>query len=94
MGWLQTAGRLGSAGAPWVAKWLKVYHEVLPFGVMGTACFISAALLLYIEETKDMPTIEELDDEGKTEVASEKSKLLTYIESSTEKPRSYQTCSF
>ena len=70
MGWLQIAGRVGSAGAPWVAKWLKIYHEILPFGVMGSACFISAILLLFIQETKDMPTIEGFGDEEKTEMAS------------------------
>ena len=63
MGYLQIAARLGSAMAPWVAKWLMVFHEVLPFSIMGASAVICAILLLWLPETADKKTLESLGDQ-------------------------------
>ena len=63
MGYLQIAARIGSAMAPWVAKWLQVFHIVLPFAVMGGSAFLCSVLLLWLPETADKGTLETLDDQ-------------------------------
>ncbi|XP_065064675.1 solute carrier family 22 member 15-like [Rhopilema esculentum] len=65
MGYLQIAGRLGSAMAPWVAKSLAVFHVVLPFSIMGGSAVICAILLLWLPETADKKTLESLGDQFK-----------------------------
>ena len=35
MGYLHVNARIGSALAPWVAKWLQIFHVALPFSLMG-----------------------------------------------------------
>lgn len=63
MGYLQIAARIGSALAPWVAKWLMVFHNVLPFAVMGGSAFICSIMLLWLPETANEKTLETLDDQ-------------------------------
>eukprot|EP00794_Sanderia_malayensis_P018702 gene18702-20590_t len=62
MGLLQITSRLGAAGAPWVAKYLKVYSEILPFTVMGGITLLSTFTLLYLPETKGVSTAETLEE--------------------------------
>eukprot|EP00794_Sanderia_malayensis_P018704 gene18704-20592_t len=62
MGYLQIAARLGSALAPWVAKWLIGIHVVLPFSLMGGCAIICALLLLKLPETAFKPTAETFND--------------------------------
>ena len=63
MGYLQIAARIGSALAPWVAKWLKVVHIILPYSLMGGSAFLCGVLLLWLPETADKSTAETLDDQ-------------------------------
>ena len=63
MGYLQIAARLGSAMAPWVAKWLKVFHPVLPFALMGCSAIVSAILMIWLPETANKKTAETLEDQ-------------------------------
>ena len=58
MGYLQIAGRLGSTMAPWVAKWLQVFHVMLTFSIMGGSAAICAIFLLWPPETADKKTLE------------------------------------
>eukprot|EP00794_Sanderia_malayensis_P010689 gene10689-11825_t len=62
MGYLQIAARLGSALAPWVARWLIGIHAVLPFSLMGGLAIIVAVLQLKLPETAFKPTAETFDD--------------------------------
>ena len=61
MGFLQITARIGSALAPWVAKWLQVFHVAIPFSLMGGLSLIGAALLLTLPETKGRATFETID---------------------------------
>ena len=63
MGYLQVTSRIGSALAPWVAKWLQVFHVALPFSLMGGSSFIAGMLLLLLPETKNCKTADTLDDQ-------------------------------
>jgi len=63
MGYLQIAARIGSALAPWVAKWLIGVHVMLPFSLMGGSAVICAILLYWIPETAHMKTLETLHDQ-------------------------------
>ena len=63
MGYLQIASRLGSALAPWVAKWLIGVHVVLPFSLMGGSAVVCAVLLYWLPETAHMETMETLQDQ-------------------------------
>ena len=63
MGYLQIASRIGSALAPWVAKWLIVVHVVLPFSLMGGSAVICAIFLYWLPETANMETMETLHDQ-------------------------------
>lgn len=57
--------RIGSALAPWVAKWLQIFHVALPFSLMGGLSFIAGMLLLLLPETKNCKTADVLDDQFK-----------------------------
>ena len=61
MGFLQITARVGSALAPWLAKWLKVFHGALPFSLMGGLSLTGAALLLTLPDTKGRATFETID---------------------------------
>ena len=63
MGYLQVTARIGSALAPWVAKWLQIFHVALPFSLMGGSSFIAGMLLLLLPETKNCKTADTLDDQ-------------------------------
>ena len=60
---MQITSRIGAAFAPWVAKWLKVFHVVIPFALMGGATLVSAFTLFYLPETKGKQTAETLTEE-------------------------------
>ena len=53
--------RVGAALAPWITKWLIVFHPYLPFLIMGGASFIASILLVWLPETRDWKTSETLD---------------------------------
>ena len=61
MGFVQITARIGSALAPWVAKWLRVFHVAIPFSLMGGLSLIGAALLLTLPDTKGRATFETID---------------------------------
>eukprot|EP00112_Aurelia_sp_Birch-Aquarium-sp1_P026753 Seg97.16 transcript_id=Seg97.16/GoldUCD/mRNA.D3Y31 product="Solute carrier family 22 member 3" protein_id=Seg97.16/GoldUCD/D3Y31 len=65
IGYLQVTARIGSALAPWVAKWLQIFHVALPFSLMGGLSFIAGMLLLLLPETKNCKTADVLDDQFK-----------------------------
>ena len=52
--------RFGAASAPWVAQYLNVVHEVLPFTVMGGLAVIAAIVMFKLKETNGAPTAETL----------------------------------
>lgn len=56
IGFLQIASRIGAGSSPWVAKGLKVLHYTAPFILMGSMTLVSAILLLFLPETKGVPT--------------------------------------
>eukprot|EP00112_Aurelia_sp_Birch-Aquarium-sp1_P010564 Seg2251.2 transcript_id=Seg2251.2/GoldUCD/mRNA.D3Y31 product="Solute carrier family 22 member 13" protein_id=Seg2251.2/GoldUCD/D3Y31 len=62
IGLLQITSRIGAAGAPWVAKYLKTVHVYAPFLVMGSSSMISVFTLFYLPETKGQKTAETLDE--------------------------------
>ena len=62
MGFLQITSRIGSALAPWVAKWLRVFHASLPFSIMGVLSLVAAVLSLSLPDTKDRQTLETLEE--------------------------------
>ncbi len=62
MGYVQITSRIGSALAPWVAKWLGVFHVAVPFSVMGALSIVAALLLLWLPETRNRKTIETVQD--------------------------------
>ena len=61
MGFVQITSRIGSALAPWFAKWLGVFHVAIPFSLMGGLSLIGAALLLTLPDTKGRATFETID---------------------------------
>ena len=65
MGLMQISSRIGAAFAPWVAKWLKVVHIILPFSLMGGSALISAVTLFWLPETQGKHTAETFGDEPK-----------------------------
>ena len=85
MGYLQIAARLGSALAPWVAKWLLGFSAILPFAVMGASAFVCSFLLYFLPETANMRTAETIEDQsfdGKevNDVLKNKSKSTAALE--------------
>ena len=63
MGYLQIAARIGSALAPWVAKWLLVFSKILPFALMGACSFVCGVLLYFLPETAHRKTAETIEDQ-------------------------------
>jgi len=63
MGYLQIAARIGSALAPWVAKWLLVFSKILPFALMGACSFVCGVLLYFLPETAHKKTAETIEDQ-------------------------------
>ena len=63
MGYLQICARIGSALAPWIAIWLKSFHMVLPFSIMGGSAFICALMLHWLPETANKKTPEKIADQ-------------------------------
>ena len=61
MGFLQITSRVGSALAPWLAKWLGVVSVAVPFSLMGGLSLTGAALLITLSDTKDKATFETID---------------------------------
>ena len=80
MGLLQISSRIGAALAPWVAKWLKVIHVILPFSLMGGVTLFSGLTLIWLPETKGQATAESLSDgKQKDDASSEKDEELTLM---------------
>ena len=63
-GFLQVTSRMGAASAPWVAKGLLTLHMSAPFIVMATVSFLATGVLFLLPETKDVPTLETIEDIG------------------------------
>ena len=63
MGYLQICARIGSALAPWIGVWLKSFHIVLPFSIMGGSAFICALMLHWLPETANKKTPEKIADQ-------------------------------
>ena len=84
MGFLQITSRVGSALAPWLAKWLKVFHAALPFSLMGGLSLTGAALLLTLPDTKDKATFETIDQLLGVENRRKKSSLILQSNASTQ----------
>jgi len=78
MGFLQITSRIGSALAPWVAKWLRVFHVAIPFSLMGGLSLIGAALLLTLPDTKDKATFETIDQLLGVENREKKGSLILH----------------
>ncbi|XP_065064777.1 organic cation transporter protein-like [Rhopilema esculentum] len=82
MGFLQITARVGSALAPWIAKWLRVFHVMLPFSLMGALSLLSSVLLLVLAETKDRETLETVNQLFKLDSENNKD-ILVLKESAT-----------
>ncbi len=78
MGYLQIAARIGSALAPWVAKWLIGVNAILPFSLMGGVAIVCSLTLVKLPETAFKPTAETFDDLDKSypEEKKEKQELV------------------
>ena len=83
MGFLQITSRVGSALAPWLAKWLTVFHVAIPFSLMGGLSLIGAALLLTLPDTKDKATFETIDQLLGVESREKKGSLILQNNSGT-----------
>eukprot|EP00794_Sanderia_malayensis_P001332 gene1332-biopygen1060 len=55
---LTVVGNLGSFCAPWIAQWLKHFHAIAPYVVMGATAIIATALCFLLSETNGEPTKE------------------------------------
>ena len=58
MGLLQVISRIGAATAPWVAQWLRLYEDYLPFLLMGGLTMVATFLCFTLKETKGKETAE------------------------------------
>eukprot|EP00795_Rhopilema_esculentum_P001124 gene1124-15466_t len=58
MGLLQVISRIGAATAPWVAQWLRLYGDYLPFLLMGGLTMVATFLCFTLKETKGKETAE------------------------------------
>eukprot|EP00795_Rhopilema_esculentum_P001443 gene1443-15868_t len=76
MGFLQITARVGSALAPWIAKWLRVFHVTIPFSLMGALSLLSSVLLLNLSETKDRETLETVNQLFKLDAKMNKDALI------------------
>lgn len=84
MGYLQIAARIGSALAPWVAKWLIDVHVVLPFSIMGGSAVVCAGLLYWLPETAHMKTMETIHDQFDNKTNKNKKALLSVCDEENE----------
>ena len=76
MGFLQITARVGSAFAPWIAKWLRVFHVTIPFSLMGALSLLSSVLLFILSETKDRETLETVNQLFKLDSENNKDALV------------------
>ncbi|XP_065064769.1 organic cation transporter protein-like isoform X2 [Rhopilema esculentum] len=86
MGFLQITARVGSALAPWIAKWLRVFHVMLPFSLMAALSLLSSVLLLNLSETKDRETLETVNQLFKLDSNMNKDELIVENPSTLESP--------
>ncbi len=61
MSFMQISARVGSAMAPWLAKWLGVFHIAIPFSLMGALSLVSGIICLALPETRDSHTPETMN---------------------------------
>ena len=76
MGFLQITARVGSAFAPWIAKWLRAFHVTIPFSLMGALSLLSSVLLLNLSETKGRETLETVNQLFKLDAKMNKDALI------------------
>ena len=55
--------RIGSSSSPFIIDVLKLVHVVLPFILMGCFSIVAGILSCCLPETKDIPTLETLEDD-------------------------------
>lgn len=60
VGTSSAAARIGSMSAPYI-NWLISVHIVLPYTIVAALTFISAGLCFLLPETRDSPTLENMD---------------------------------
>ena len=60
---MQICSRVGAMLAPWVAKWLRKFHTVIPFALMGGMAIVASFFLRWLPETKDKQTAEVCEEE-------------------------------
>ncbi|KAJ7392479.1 hypothetical protein OS493_012145 [Desmophyllum pertusum] len=60
MGTSSAAARIGSMSAPYVV-WLIRVHVLLPYSIVAVLAFVCAGLCFLLPETKDAPTLENMD---------------------------------
>ncbi|KAJ7375562.1 hypothetical protein OS493_040387 [Desmophyllum pertusum] len=60
MGTSSAVGRIGSMSAPYVV-WLVHVHILLPYSIVAVLAFVCAGLCFLLSETKDAPTLENMD---------------------------------
>ena len=86
MGFLQITARVGSALAPWIAKWLRVFHVMIPFSLMAALSLLSSVLLLNLSETKDCETLENINQLFKLDSNMNKDELIVENSNTLESP--------
>lgn len=62
MGLLQVISRIGAATAPWIAQFLRIVDERLPFVLMGALTLFASLLCVRLDETKGKETAEVLQN--------------------------------
>ncbi|KAL9983938.1 hypothetical protein ACROYT_G006187 [Oculina patagonica] len=70
MGTSSAAARIGSMSAPYVV-WLVRYNILLPYSIVAVLAFVCAGLCFLLHETKDAPTLENLDSVNNNDSATE-----------------------
>jgi len=64
MGTSTSAARVGSFLSPYIVYSRRV-HPLLPFGIMGLNALIAGVLCMTLPETRNQPTLETMETEGK-----------------------------
>ena len=62
---------IGSASAPWMVTRLSTLHPTSPYICMGITAFLCSISMLFIKETKSLPTLECDDDSYRRDSNSE-----------------------
>ncbi|XP_078358937.1 organic cation transporter protein-like [Oculina patagonica] len=70
MGVSSAAARIGSMSAPYIV-WLVRVHLLLPYSIVAVLAFVCAGLCYLLPETKDTPTLENMDSINNNSSAAE-----------------------